>query len=671
MTDVDATAAMARAALDAVRGPRWLIIERPRRARRGLHDPARCPGCPSSGPGDDLAGRAGRGRAVAGRRRRRGRHPRWCPRSRAGSSPRRPTPRRATRCAASSSTPRPSGCSPAAGRTLIVAGKLGIVQAAAGVDGSNVRRDELALLPADPDASAAPAAGRAARAARRRRRRGRHRHDGPLPGGSGRPTSRSARPGSRCCTATAARSTPRATSCSSPRSRWPTSWPRPRTWSRASSAACRSRWCAARRPVDDGSTARDLVRPLDEDLFWLGTEEAIAQGRREAVLLRRSVRDVRRRAGRPGGAAPRGRRRAHRARAAPQHAVPVRAGSATTRTALLDAMADRWRADLEGDGRPADEVERRMRRGDLLRRAPELVLAVPHRRRHARLPGRRTRARASGRCSPWPAARRCSRCWWRWPPRGSARAGSGRRSSPPDVVRARAGPAAPTGSRSGRSPSACPRSRCAALAARPGRRAARVVSARRRGRRAAPPGSPAERGPAGAASTRCWPSSTPARTTPATRSCVPGHLTASALVLDAAGEHTLLTLHPRVGRWIQLGGHCEPGDATLRGRGAARGHRGVRASTGWRSPPEPLHLDVHPVTCSLGVPTRHLDVRYLVRAPPGARAADQRRVRRPALVAAGRPAARTRHGAGDGRRRWPAPDSAEQLSARRTARCSR
>ena len=34
--------------------------------------------------------------------------------------------------------------------------------------------------------------------------------------------------------------------------------------------------------------------------------------------------------------------------------------------------------------------------------------------------------------------------------------------------------------------------------------------------------------------------------------------------------------------------------------------------------PEPLHLDVHPVTCSLGVPTRHLDVRYLVRAPAGA-----------------------------------------------------
>src|ERR1700747_86538 len=41
------------------------------------------------------------------------------------------------------------------GRTRITENGLGLVQAAAGVDGSNVGRDELALLPVDPDASAA------------------------------------------------------------------------------------------------------------------------------------------------------------------------------------------------------------------------------------------------------------------------------------------------------------------------------------------------------------------------------------------------------------------------------------------------------------------------------------------------------------------------------------
>ncbi len=101
------------------------------------------------------------------------------------------------------------------------------------------------------------------------------------------------------------------------------------------------------------------------------------------------------------------------------------------------------------------------------------------------------------------------------------------------------------------------------------------------------------------------------------RSCVPGHLTASALVLDATGERVLLTLHPRVGRWIQLGGHCEPGDATLRAA-ALREASEESGIEGLSISPEPLHLDVHPVTCSLGVPTRHLDVRYLVRAPAGA-----------------------------------------------------
>jgi 8-oxo-dGTP pyrophosphatase MutT (NUDIX family) len=102
------------------------------------------------------------------------------------------------------------------------------------------------------------------------------------------------------------------------------------------------------------------------------------------------------------------------------------------------------------------------------------------------------------------------------------------------------------------------------------------------------------------------------------RSCETGHLTASALVVDDAGEHALLTLHPRLGRWVQLGGHIEPEDTTLAGAALreATEESGIEGLTISKAP---VHLDVHPVTCSLGIPTRHLDVRYLVRAPAGAR----------------------------------------------------
>lgn len=104
------------------------------------------------------------------------------------------------------------------------------------------------------------------------------------------------------------------------------------------------------------------------------------------------------------------------------------------------------------------------------------------------------------------------------------------------------------------------------------------------------------------------------------RECAPGHITASALVLDHTGTKVLLTLHPRLGRWVQLGGHCDDSDpdivaAALREATEESGIAGLRID------PNIAAVHVHPVTCSLGVPTRHLDLQFLAIAPEDARIA--------------------------------------------------
>ena len=133
----------------------------------------------------------------------------------------------------------------------------------------------------------------------------------------------------------------------------------------------------------DAARARDVVRPLEEDLFWLGAAEAMVEGAKRAVAQRRTIRhftdehvdaDMIERAIADAVLAP-----------APHHSEPFRfivlradnSHHASRRTQLLDAMREAWVADLAGiDGKSPEEIERRVARGHLLRTAPVVVIPI-------------------------------------------------------------------------------------------------------------------------------------------------------------------------------------------------------------------------------------------------------------------------------------------------------
>ncbi|MGV0625019.1 coenzyme F420-0:L-glutamate ligase [Mycolicibacter minnesotensis] len=262
------------------------------------------------------------------------------------------------------------------GRTWITENRQGLVQAAAGVDGSNVGSDELALLPIDPDGSAA-----ALRAGLTERlgvqvavlitdtmgRAWRHGQIDVAIGASGLTVLNGYagsvdRHGNELFVTEVAVADELAAAADLVKGKL-TDVP----------VAVVRGFASA----DNGSTAAALVRSGPDDLFWLGTAEAVEMGRGEAQLLRRSVRSF---TAEPVPAqlvtdavaealtAP-----------APHHTRPVRFVWLQTpgvRSRLLDAMAEQWRADLTADGKSPEAIEARVSRGRILYEAPEVIIPI-------------------------------------------------------------------------------------------------------------------------------------------------------------------------------------------------------------------------------------------------------------------------------------------------------
>jgi len=85
-------------------------------------------------------------------------------------------------------------------------------------------------------------------------------------------------------------------------------------------------------------------------------------------------------------------------------------------------------------------------------------------------------------------------------------------------------------------------------------------------------------------------------------SYVPGHITASAVVLSPDLQHVLLVYHERLHRWLQPGGHVEPHDTTV--QDTAR--REVREEAGLvleaREAPTLVAVDVHEIPATTSEP---------------------------------------------------------------------
>lgn len=96
-----------------------------------------------------------------------------------------------------------------------------------------------------------------------------------------------------------------------------------------------------------------------------------------------------------------------------------------------------------------------------------------------------------------------------------------------------------------------------------------------------------------------------------------GHITGSAVLVDASASFMLMTLHAKLGRWLQLGGHADGNTDPL-----AVACREAQEESGLQVAPvlrEPIDLDIHAIPPHGSDPYHlHYDMRFLLvaaRAP--------------------------------------------------------
>ena len=276
------------------------------------------------------------------------------------------------------------------GRTKIVENRLGLVAAAAGIDASNVHLDEIALLPESPDASAAAMVDHFGQVGRRigvviSDTQGRAWRNGVTDvaiGAAGVRVLDDHRGGvdafgNELVVTQVGLGDEIAAAADLVKGKLagvPVAVVR--GLDAPGRSALASRPAPGAPPIPDQQPepgAAALIRPYHEDLFRLGTDLAIRAGRREAVLLRRTVRtftdeavdgELLARCVGQALTAP-----------APHHSDPVRfVMLRNDRDALLAALRVKWESDLAADGWTTDRIARRTARGQILHRAPEIVL---------------------------------------------------------------------------------------------------------------------------------------------------------------------------------------------------------------------------------------------------------------------------------------------------------